>query len=126
MDVPVRGEIREGTVVSTALGEILIDIGGKSEGVIDNRELERMSRDERAQFDVGEQVQVCVVNTENRDGNIVLSLDKAAEEMDWRWVAELLDSQDVYEGTITGHNKGVIDLPSSYCIPIITFSQMKL
>jgi len=105
-DLPVRGEIREGTIVSTALGEILIDIGGKSEGVIDRRELDRMSRDERTQFDVGEQVQVYVVNTENKEGNIVLSLDKAAEEMDWRWAQELMDSQQVYEGKVMGHNKG--------------------
>jgi len=105
-DVPVRGEIRDGTVVSIGRGEILIDISAKSEGVIDSRELERMSTADRAALVVGDTVAVYVVNPEDRQGNIVLSIAKAKEEMDWRKAEELLETQDLLEGTISGYNKG--------------------
>ena len=105
-DVPVRGDIREGTIVSIGRSEILVDIGAKSEGVIDSRETERMSSSERSSLVEGESVQVYVVNPEDRNGNIILSLAKAEEEMDWRWAEELLDTQEILEGEISGYNKG--------------------
>jgi small subunit ribosomal protein S1 len=105
-DMPSRGDIREGTVVSEGVGDIRIDIGGKSEGVIDSRELDRMSREERSQFKIGDELKVYVVNPEDRDGNVVLSLERAKQEMDWIWAQELMDSQDVVEGNIVGFNKG--------------------
>ncbi len=105
-DVPVRGDIREGTIVSVSRGEILVDIGAKSEGVIDSRETERMSAGDRSKLAEGDQVQVFVVNPEDRNGNIILSLAKAEEEMDWRWAEELLDTQEIFEGEISGYNKG--------------------
>jgi small subunit ribosomal protein S1 len=105
-DLPSRGDIREGTVVSAGVGEIRIDIGGKSEGVIESRELDRMSREKRSHFEVGEELQVYVVNPEDRDGNVVLSLERAEQEMDWVWAQELLDSQEVIRGKIVGYNKG--------------------
>jgi small subunit ribosomal protein S1 len=106
LDLPSRGELREGTVVHADMGEIRIDVGGKSEGVLDSRELERMSRNERSELDVGQQLQVYVVTPEDRDGNLVVSLSKAQEEMDWRWAEDLLESEDVHEGEISGYNKG--------------------
>jgi len=123
-DIPTRGDIREGTVVSADRGEILIDVGGKSEGVIDSRELDRMSRDERSQFDVGEQVQVYVVNVENQEGNIVLSLDKAEEELDWRWVQELLDTREIFQGEITDYNKGGLVVQARHLHGFVPGSQL--
>jgi small subunit ribosomal protein S1 len=107
-DMPKRGDIREGTVVSAGVGDIRIDIGGKSEGVIESRELDRMSRERRSQFRIGEHLQVYVVNPEDRDGNVVLSLERAEQEMDWLWAKELLDSQEVINGKVVGFNKGGI------------------
>ena len=105
-DVPVRGTIRNGTIASVSRGEILIDIGGKSEGVIASREMEAMSREARKRLTVGDEVEVYVVNPEDRDGNIVLSIARAEEEIDWRWAESLLESQDILEGEISGYNKG--------------------
>ncbi len=105
-DVPVHGEIRKGTIVSVSRGEILVDIGAKSEGVIDSRELENMSERYRARLAVGQPINVYVVNPEDRQGNIVLSLSRAEEEMDWRRAEEMLETQDILEGKISGYNKG--------------------
>lgn len=106
LDLPSRGELRAGTVVHADMGEVRIDVGGKSEGILDSRELERMSRGERSALDVGQQLLVYVVTPEDRDGNLVVSLARAQEEMDWRWAEEMLESQDVCVGDISGYNKG--------------------
>jgi len=105
-NVPVRGTIRNGTIASVSRGEILIDIGAKSEGVIGSREMESMSREARSRLSVGDEVEVYVVNPEDRDGNIILSIARAEEEIDWRWAESLLESQEVLEGEISGYNKG--------------------
>lgn len=106
LDFPCRGELREGTVVHADMGEVRIDVGGKSDGILEGRELERMSRGERSELDVGQQLQVYVVTPEDMDGNLVVSLTKAREEVDWRWAGDLLESEEVYEGEINGCNKG--------------------
>lgn len=105
-DVPVRGDIRQGTIVSVSRGEVLIDIGAKSEGMIDGRELDNLTTKEREKLIQGQEVQVFVVNPEDRNGNIILSVTKAEEEMDWRWAEKLLDTQDMLEGSVGGFNKG--------------------
>lgn len=103
---PTRGEIVSGTVVTNTPTEIRVDIGGKSEGVIDGRELERIADAKLAELEVGGQVSVYVVNPLDREGNTVVSLRKAEEELDWQRAEELLDSRDVVDSEITGYNKG--------------------
>jgi small subunit ribosomal protein S1 len=71
-----------------------------------SREMESMSREARSRLSVGDEVEVYVVNPEDRDGNIILSIARAEEEIDWRWAESLLESQEVLEGEISGYNKG--------------------
>lgn len=102
---PKSGEIRDGIIVSISSTEILVDIGAKSEGVISGRELERLSS-EVQDLKPGDSVVTYVVRPEDRDGNIVLSLARAQQERDWRRAEELLQSQDVFEGVVSGFNRG--------------------
>jgi small subunit ribosomal protein S1 len=103
---PTRGEIVDGTVVANTPNEIRVDIGGKSEGVIDGRELERMPDAMLDELAVGGQVKVYVVNPLDRDGKTVVSLRRAEEELDWQRAEELLESRDIVASEITGYNKG--------------------
>jgi small subunit ribosomal protein S1 len=101
-----KGEILKGTIARTSPTEILIDIGLKSEGVISGKELERIDRDTLNRLKIGEEVLVYVLNPEDRNGNVVLSLSRALEEQDWRHAEELLTSKEIYFGKIDGYNKG--------------------
>ena len=47
-----------------------------------------------------------VIQPEDRDGNVVISLQRAQQEQDWRQADELLKSQDVFDGVVTGYNRG--------------------
>ena len=102
---PKAGEIRDGVIVSVSPTEILIDIGAKSEGVVSGRELERLGS-EIERLKPGDAVVAYVVKPEDKNGNIVLSLTRAQQEQDWRRAEKLLQSQEIFEGVVSGYNRG--------------------
>lgn len=101
-----RGDILTGTIVSVTPNEILIDIGSKSEGIVGGREMERLSPEDLAALQVGEQIPVYVVKPEDEEGNTILSLARAQAETDWSTAQKLYESGGIYEGKVVGHNKG--------------------
>ena len=101
-----RGDILMGTIVHVGANEILVDIGSKSEGIIAGREVERLSQDDLANLNEGDQVPVYVVKPEDEEGNTILSLARAQAEKDWLSAQKLYDSGEMYEGVVAGHNKG--------------------
>jgi small subunit ribosomal protein S1 len=107
LETPRRGEIRTGTIARISGGDVLVDIGAKSEGLIPAREIEGLSEEERAELKVGKEVTVYVVRSgTGGDVTTLLSLVRAEEEKDWQDVEGLLESQEVFEGEVSGYNKG--------------------
>ncbi len=101
------GEIIEGVIVGfTDNGEVLVDINAKSEGVIPARDLDRVDDDIREGLKEGDKIFVQVVRPTSREGNAVLSLSRALAEYDWQKAQELLESQEVFEGEVSGYNRG--------------------
>ena len=92
VDLPQAGEIRTGVIASVSPTQILISIGAKSEGVVSGRELDQLSTEEREALQVGQEVHVFVVNPEDANGNVVLSLKRAQEQISWENVEKLLES----------------------------------
>lgn len=100
------GAIVPGVIVRADTREILIDIGAKSEGVVDSKEMEKMSADAIKKYHVGDAVLAFILKPETRDGTVVLSLARAQLEHDWRDAEELLKSGQVFEAQVAGFNKG--------------------
>lgn len=103
---PRRGDVIEGTITKTSPTAIIVDIGASAEGIIPGRELERMSRQMIEVLKEGEKIPVYVVNPNDHQGNIILSMNRALEELDWKQAEEYRQSQEVYEGQVAGYNKG--------------------
>ena len=107
LDVPSAGEIREGTIVDRRHNEFLVDIGAKSEGIIPSQEIETLDSDVvEHNLIVGNKISVFVVNPEDHNGNIILSYQRAAEELDWELATKGMESQETQEVEVTGFNKG--------------------
>lgn len=104
VDQPQTGDIRHGVVVDKRSGELLIDIGYKSEGIVAGREVDRLE-DEFKEMTIGDEVPVYVMR-EDRDGNLLLSISRARAESDWKRAEELLESQDIFTGPVSGFNRG--------------------
>ena len=100
------GDTVEGYIVSVSPTQILVDIHYKSDAIVDPREMERLDKDFMTALAAGDPVSAVVVQPEDRDGNVVISLSRAQQDQDWEQAEELLDSQDVFEGVVTGYNRG--------------------
>jgi small subunit ribosomal protein S1 len=106
VDLPQPGEIRKGVVASISPSQILVSIGAKSEGVVSGRELDQLSAVERETIQVGQEVHVFVINSEDENGNVVLSFKRAQEQISWDNVEKLIENEEVINSKITGFNKG--------------------
>ena len=106
VDLPQPGEIRTGMIASISPSQILVSIGAKSEGVVSGRELDQLSAEEREALKVGQEIHVFVINAEDQNGNVVLSLKRAQEQLSWENVDKLLANDEVIESKIIGFNKG--------------------
>jgi small subunit ribosomal protein S1 len=120
-----HGDVVEGTVVRIDPDEILVDFGGKSEGVVSNRELmnRRGARDgdeSRPEIEVGNEVLVYVLQPESPEGHAVLSLRRAGLERKWRAMQERFDAGEIVEARVIDHNKGglIVDLGVRGFVPI--------
>ena len=99
------GDIVDGTVVRVDPDEVLVDIGAKSEGVISNRELTGRA-EESVVLNPGDKIKVYVLQSENEDGNVVLSLRRARAEGIWAKAAEKESSGEGVEAEVREQNKG--------------------
>lgn len=101
-----RGEVIVGTVARTTPNEIFVDLGEEREGIVPKREVEMMSGKMLQSLQEGAEVPVYVINPNNHRGQILLSVNHAQEEMDWRSAEEYMNDKRVYDGKIGGYNKG--------------------
>jgi small subunit ribosomal protein S1 len=101
-----RGDILQGVIVGASPTEILIDIGSKTEGLVSSRELERMGPEALERLKVGDEVPVYVLNPEDKNGNVILSLSRAQLEKDWQAAQEIFKAGECFESTVSGYNKG--------------------
>jgi small subunit ribosomal protein S1 len=99
-----EGQGVTGTVLSVDPEFVLVDVGCKSEGMIATWEF--ADDDGVARIEVGQKVEVLVEQSENDDGVIVLSKEKADRLRVWDHLQKAYDDQEVVEGVINGRVKG--------------------
>lgn len=106
IDLPQAGEIRKGHIASVSSSQVLVSIGAKSEGLVSGKELEQLTSEERDALAVGQEVYVFVISPEDANGNVVLSLKRAQEQISWDNVEKLLEDSGVVDSKVIGFNKG--------------------
>ena len=99
------GDLIEGIVVSVSHGEILLDVGSKSEGMISGSELID-SDNTHKNVKPGDKLFAKVIQLENSQGYIVLSIKKAESERKWKDADDALDNGSVLEAVVVEYNKG--------------------
>lgn len=101
-----RGDLVEAVIARTTPTAIMVDMGEGATGIIPGRELENMMRQSIEELKEGQTITVYVVNPSDHQGNIVLSINRAIEELNWKEAEDYRASQEVYDGNIAGYNKG--------------------
>ena len=82
-----RGQMVSGTIVALSPKEILVDIGAKSEGIVNGKELAGIGAFV-SQLSIGETVKAQVAAVENEVGQVVLSLRSLSETRAWEDLEE--------------------------------------
>jgi small subunit ribosomal protein S1 len=110
------GEVVEGVVATVSGDEVLVDLGGRSAGVLSLRE----ASGEGTDVAVGDRVVAAVVQPEGPDGRVVLSTRRARSRRQWTRMAELAKSGEVVEAEVVEANRGglVIDLGLRGFVPL--------
>lgn len=100
------GDTVDGVVMRVDRDEILVDIGAKAEGVVTAREMQTVSAEDRATIKPGDTLLVFVVQSEDREGRAILSIDRARQEKSWRRLQQCYESGEVLEAKVVNYNKG--------------------
>jgi small subunit ribosomal protein S1 len=93
------GDIVKGTIIEVRPKEVLVDIGGKSEGVVSASEFEDFST-----VKAGDEVSVLIEKAEDREGNVLISKEKAEFKQNWDRIQSICNEG----GTVTGKVKSVV------------------
>jgi len=99
------GDLVEGIVVTVSHGEVLVDIGAKSEGIISGTELVDADSTHKS-LKPGDSILTMVVQAENEQGYIVLSLKRAEKDRKWRIVEGAYEDSAILEANVIEYNKG--------------------
>ena len=99
-----EGEVIKGTVLRVSASDVVVDVGYKSEGMISIQEF----LDEQGECTVrqGDTVDVLLERTEDREGHIVLSREKAEKVKIWDEVEKAYEDQKVVIGRVIERIKG--------------------
>ena len=78
-----RGDVVKGRVAAVVGRTMFVDVGGKTEGILGDREFD-MAREYLESLKVGDEVSGVVISQENDSGQIILSLKRAADDSRWK------------------------------------------
>ena len=107
------GDVIEGTIVRIDRNEVMVDVGYKSEGVIPSRELSvRKSVNPKDLVNEGDKIQALVLDKEDDEGRLILSVKRAIYEKAWGDIQEISDNDKSVKGTVIESVKGglIVDI----------------
>ena len=96
-----EGSIIQGTIIEIRPTEVVVDIGGKSEGIVHASEFVDMS-----ELQVGSELEVFLEKLEDKEGNPVISYDKAEQKKNWEKIVENCEEGSIIQGRVRSKVKG--------------------
>ena len=106
LDLPGRGDLREGVIVEIRPSELLVNVGSKRDGVVPQSDLSRLDPDYVKNLREGQTVDVVISRQPDDDGIFVLSMADALQQRDWVRAQEYMDSGEITTHSVVGYNKG--------------------
>ena len=102
-----KGQIITGQVVKIKPGQIIVDVGGRTEGVVSGRETKLEGR--KTELEPGDDIMVYVVREQNDQGQIELSVRKTGVAREWHMLEQAeLEGVPVKVRVIEANTGGVI------------------
>jgi small subunit ribosomal protein S1 len=121
--LPTPGTLIDGPVVAIFKNNILVDIDGITTGIVSGRET-KDSEDTIKTLKVGDTISAYVIDEENDEGYIVLSLRKAGQEKTWKRFLDAYENETVISVKANEANKGGLLLEINGIKGFIPVSQL--
>ncbi len=119
---PIEGSVIKGTIIGIEGDSVLVDVGLKSEGRIPIREFGR--NDDQNSVEIGNIVDIYLERMEDRNGEAMLSREKARREEAWTILEKAFEGGERVTGTISGRVKGGFTVDLSGAIAFLPGSQV--
>ncbi len=119
-----EGQIVKGKVLFVKNDNVVVDVGLKSEGRIPIREF--FSPGEERNIKPGDEYDVLLEKLENKDGEAMLSREKARKEESWINLEKCLEKKEQITGVITGRVKGGFTVDINGAVAFLPGSQVDL
>ncbi|MCB1054922.1 MAG: S1 RNA-binding domain-containing protein, partial [Acidobacteria bacterium] len=100
----VEGEIVVGHVIDVTDSDVVVDVGYKSEGLIPIHEFK--DRDGNVGVNIGDEVEVLLEKTEDLEGHVLLSRQKAERMRRWNEVERAYKEGAIIQGRVVDRIKG--------------------
>ena len=120
----IEGSVVRGFVVSLEGDAAIIDVGLKSEGRVPLKELAGPGQEPNV--NVGDEIEVYVERMEDKNGQAVLSRDKARREEAWGLLEASFEKQERVTGVIFGKVKGGFTVDLSGATAFLPGSQVDI
>jgi small subunit ribosomal protein S1 len=121
---PLVGELVEGPVINIEKSAVYIDLAPFGTGIIFGREY-ITARDIIKKINIGDVVAAKVVDTNNKDGYIELSLKEARQALIWSEAEAAINNKSVLELPIVEANKGGLIIQWQGISGFLPASQLK-
>ena len=118
------GQVMEGRVISVDSDFALIDVGLKSEGRVLLKEFAPPGQ--KAEIAVGDTVEVFLERMENKNGEAVLSREKARREEAWTQLEKAFEKTERVNGVIFGRVKGGFTVDLQGAVAFLPGSQVDI
>jgi len=119
-----EGEITTGTVEEIGKKFVFIDLGLKSSGAIPLEEFKLTKEIDK--IEVGSKIEVLLEKIENRNGEIVISREKARRAKSWKKMEKAFENKEDVKGIIISKCKGGFVVNVDSCLCFLPASQLDL
>jgi small subunit ribosomal protein S1 len=119
-----EGTVQKGVVIAVDHDSVLVDVGLKAEGRVPLKEFGAPGQP--AELKIGDVVDVYVERLEDRNGEAVLSRDKARREESWQQLENAFNGTDRVKGIIFGRVKGGFTVDLAGAVAFLPGSQVDI
>ncbi|MGI9486812.1 MAG: 30S ribosomal protein S1 [Geminicoccaceae bacterium] len=120
----IEGTVVTGTVISIENDEALVDVGLKAEGRVPIKEFSTQGNP--VEVKVGDSFEIYVERFENRNGEAILSRDKARREESWNKLEKAFNDTAKVQGHIFGRVKGGFAVDLGGAVAFLPGSQVDI
>ena len=101
-----KGQVIKGNIVQITDEDVCVNIGYKSDGIIQKNELSMMDINPKDHFSIGDEIEAEVISLNDGEGNVLLSRKRVEKKLNWVKIQEHVGTDLLFKCVIKKAVKG--------------------